>query len=185
MAGRKSVPARARKTSSAFGGINVRLPATAPGQRIGLLGGSFNPAHEGHRNISLEAIKRLELDRVWWLVSPGNPLKEHDDLAPFGDRVEQARKVSGHRRIIVTDFEAQLPTPYTAATVTFLNSRLNHVNFVWLMGADNLVQIHLWKNWRRIFDSVPVAVIDRPGYRHRAQASVAAQGYIRAGQSGP
>jgi len=94
--------------------------------------------------------------------------------------VAHAREVSGHRRIEVTDFEAQLPTPYTSATVTFLKARLKYVNFVWLMGADNLAQVHLWKNWRVIFDQVPVAVIDRPGYRHRAQASVAAQGYSRA-----
>ncbi len=177
MSRRGSGKIKAGRAPSSFGGIHVKLPTVAPGQRIGLLGGSFNPAHEGHRNISLAALKRLNLDCIWWIVSPGNPLKSHGDLASFDDRVEHARKVSEHGRILVTDFEASLPTPFTSSTLAFLNARHKNVNFIWLMGADNLAQIHLWKNWRSIFDQVPVAVFDRPGYRHRARASVAAQSY--------
>ena len=165
------------QTTSGFGRIHVKLPSSAPGQAIGLLGGSFNPAHEGHLNISRHAIKRLGLDQVWWLVSPGNPLKSHDDLASVDTRMNDARELIQNRRIQVTDFERHLPTPYTASTLEFLTSRLDLVNFVWLMGADNLAQIHLWKNWETIFNLTPIAVIDRPGFGMKARASLAAQKY--------
>ena len=171
---------KSRQTPSSFGGLNVKLPTVAPGQSIGLLGGSFNPAHEGHLNISQAALKRLNLDRVWWLVSPGNPLKSRDELMPLSDRVDGARLLAKNRRIVVTDFERELPTPYTASTLAFLTTRLAQVNFVWLMGADNLAQIHLWKNWQAIFNLVPVAILDRPGFRHKARASRAAQRFASA-----
>ena len=165
---------------SRHGGLNVKLPLVAPGQSVGLLGGSFNPAHEGHLSISRHALNRLNLDQVWWLVSPGNPLKSHDDLAHIDTRVKAATEVAHDRRIVVTDFERELPTPYTAATLKFLTSRLVGTNFVWLMGADNLAQIHLWQNWEMIFRLARIAVIDRPGYRMKARASRAALKYANA-----
>ena len=168
------------QTPSGSGGLHVKLPSSAPGQTIGLLGGSFNPAHEGHLNISRHAIKRLGLDQVWWLVSPGNPLKSHDDLASVDTRMNDARELIHNRRIQVTDFERHLRTPYTASTLEFLTSRLSQVKFVWLMGADNLAQIHLWKNWQTIFELTPIAVIGRPGFRMKARASQAAQKYSTA-----
>lgn len=152
----------------------TKLPLTAPGSRIGLLGGSFNPAHDGHRHISLVALARLNLDRVWWIVSPGNPLKSHQDLADQQTRLHLAAAVAHHPRIDVTGFEAQLGTAYTAETLAYLTKRLPDVNFVWLMGADNLAGLHRWRHWRRILATMPVAVLDRPGWRYRALASRAA-----------
>lgn len=147
---------------------------TAPGLRIGLLGGSFNPAHDGHRHISLEAMARLDLDRIWWVVSPGNPLKSHQDLADQDTRLHLATAVAHHPRIDVTGFETQLGTSYTAETLAFLSQRATGVKFVWLMGADNLANLHHWRHWRRILATLPVAVMDRPGWRYRALASRAA-----------
>lgn len=164
-----------RAPSPRHDGLHIKLPVTAPGQAIGLLGGSFNPVHEGHVNISRAALKRLGLDQLWWVMSPGNPLKSHDELLPLDERMAAARAMVTDRRIIVTDFERHLPTPYTASTLAFLTARQPRVHFVWLMGADNLAQIHLWKNWEQIFERAPVAVLDRPGYRHRAMAARAAQ----------
>ncbi len=152
----------------------LRLPLTTPGLRIGLLGGSFNPAHDGHRHISLEALARLNLDRVWWIVSPGNPLKGHQDLADLETRLHLAAAVAHHPRIDVTGFEAQLGTAYTAETLAYLTKRLPEVNFVWLMGADNLATLHRWRQWERILATMPVAVVDRPHWRYRALASRAA-----------
>ncbi len=150
------------------------LPLTAPGLRIGLLGGSFNPPHDGHRHISLEALARLNLDRVWWIVSPGNPLKSHADLANLETRLHLAAAVAHHPRIDVTGFESHLGTSYTAETLDFLTRRLPEVRFVWLMGADNLASLHRWRQWRRILATMPVAVLDRPHWRYRALASPAA-----------
>ncbi len=152
----------------------VRLPMTAPGLRVGLLGGSFNPPHDGHRHISLEALTRLNLDRVWWIVSPGNPLKDHADLDALVTRLHQAAAVAHHPRIDVTGFEARLGTSYTAETLAYLTKRLPGVQFVWLMGADNLASLHRWRQWRRILATMPVAVLDRPHWRYRALASRAA-----------
>lgn len=129
---------------------------------VGLLGGSFNPAHAGHRHISLHALKLLGLDAVWWMVSPQNPLKSRSDMAPLADRMDSAMKVGRHPKIFVTDIEQQLRTTYTADTLTALKKHFPRTNFVWLMGADNLQQVHLWQNWQRIFSLVPVAVLDRP-----------------------
>jgi nicotinate (nicotinamide) nucleotide adenylyltransferase len=133
-------------------------------RRIGLLGGSFNPAHEGHRYISIQALKRLRLHEVWWLVSPQNPLKRRDDMAPFASRLSAARRAAKHPRIRVTDVEKRLRTVYTADTLRVLLPRFPGCRFVWLMGADNLRQIWEWKDWLRIFTLVPIAVFARPTY---------------------
>lgn len=160
--------------------MDLRAPMAAPGMRIGLLGGSFNPAHAAHRQISLAALKRLGLDQVWWLVSAGNPLKDLSDLPPVSERVRHARAVANHPRIIVTGFDGGTGTPYTADLLAALVQRYPRVDFVWLMGADNLATVHRWKSWPKIFQLVPVAVLDRPGYRLKARASRAAHRFARA-----
>lgn len=157
-----------------FGSVRVRMPPAFPGERVGLLGGSFNPAHEGHLRLSQFALKRLGLSRVWWLVSPGNPLKQHDELQNQAHRMTLARRVASDRRIVITGFEAALPTPYTAATLAFLKARHPATRFVWLMGADSLVSFDRWRHWRTIFETMPIAVIDRPGWRLRGLSSKAA-----------
>lgn len=143
--------------------------------RVGLLGGSFNPAHDGHRFIALEALKRLGLDEVWWLVSPQNPLKSARDMAPQAQRADGARRVAAHPRIRVTTIESRLGTRFTADTLRVLRQRFPAVSFVWLMGADNLVQVHRWRQWSSIFRNHPVAVFDRSPYSYRALASKAAR----------
>ena len=158
----------------------VRTPLLGAGQRVGLLGGSFNPAHAGHRHISLWALKRLQLDWLWWIVSPGNPLKSKAGLAAFSERVAMARTVAAHPRIVVTGFEAALGSAYSTDTLTFLARRSMDARFVWLMGADNLAGFHHWKNWRDIFQCVPLAVVNRPGWRFKAMASEAAVRFAQA-----
>ena len=157
--------------------MTARLPRWSPGQRIGLLGGSFNPPHEGHLLISLYALKRLRLDRVWWVVTPGNPLKDNDGLPSLAMRIAEARALTKDPRIAVTGFEAEIGARYTADTVAYLRRRAPAVHFVWLMGADNLRQFHLWRRWRRLAERVPIAVVDRPGSTLRAVAAPAA-GYL-------
>lgn len=163
----------------------ARLAATlggrppVAGQRIGLLGGSFNPAHAGHRHVSLEALRRLGLDAVWWLVSPQNPLKPVAGMAPFAQRLAEARGVARHPRLRVTGIEALLGTRYTADTLTALTRRFRGVRFVWLMGADNLIQVSRWEAWTQIFHAVPVAVLARPTYSLRASSAKAAQRFRR------
>jgi nicotinate-nucleotide adenylyltransferase len=147
--------------------------------RIGLLGGSFNPPHAAHRMISLTALKRLALDQVWWMVSPGNPLKEHNGLATLAERIRLSREVSRHPRIKVTGFEAGLGTAYTAEVLRFLRRRFPRTQFVWLMGADNLASFHRWSEWRAIFGLMPIAAVDRPEWRRRALASPAANCFGR------
>ena len=147
--------------------------------KIGLLGGSFNPAHGGHRHISLAALKRLGLDRVWWLVSPQNPLKPAVGMAPLDERLNAARQVADDRRIIVSDIERSLGTRYTFDTLGALCSRHRGDRFVWLMGADNLVQISTWHRWPEIFKTVPVAVFNRPNYGYEALAGEAAWRFRR------
>jgi nicotinate-nucleotide adenylyltransferase len=142
--------------------------------RIGLLGGSFNPAHDAHRQISLIALKRLGLDRVWWLVSPSNPLKDTAKLPSLAQRVAGAKKIADHPRIDVTGYSGEGKSPYTVDLLTDLKRRYPNVNFVWLMGADNLAGFHRWHEWARIFTLLPIAVLDRPGYRLKARASQAA-----------
>jgi nicotinate-nucleotide adenylyltransferase len=155
------------------------LPLYTEGMRIGLLGGSFNPPHRAHRAISLFAIKRLKLDRVWWLVTPGNPLKDTGGLRELAERAEAARQMADDPRIDVSCLESVIGTRYTANTITYLRRRASGLRFVWIMGADNLAQFHRWQNWRRIATQVPIAVIDRPPQSFRALTAPAAQALAR------
>ncbi len=153
------------------------FPVATTGMVIGLLGGSFDPAHEGHAHITREALKRMSLDQVWWLVTPGNPLKDRQP-APLADRMARARAVlAGHPRVKVTALEQALGTRLTADTVQRLQTIYPGVRFVWLMGADNLVQFHKWGRWRDILRAVPVGVLARPGAGVAARLSVAAQSF--------
>lgn len=156
--------------------LRHQLPYAAPGQVIGLLGGSFDPAHEGHAHITREALKRFGLDRVWWMVSPGNPLKSRGPAA-LDMRLARARQVMQHPRVEVTDIEAQLGTRYTAQTLAKVQQLYPQVRFVWLMGADNMAQFHLWQDWRGIMQTVPIGVLARPGQRISARLSRAAALY--------
>ncbi|MDX3809323.1 nicotinate-nucleotide adenylyltransferase [Bosea thiooxidans] len=153
---------------------HLRLPPHAPGLCIGLFGGSFNPAHEGHRLASLTALRRLQLDRIWWLATPGNPLKDNTKLPPLTERIRHARSVANSARIHVTGIEARLRTRYTADTLRALKRRCPGVRFVWIMGSDNLASFHRWNEWRAIARMMPIAIIDRPGSTHSAMASPAA-----------
>jgi nicotinate-nucleotide adenylyltransferase len=155
------------------GGAALGLPLAGPGQRIGLLGGSFDPPHAGHVHITREALKRFRLDAVWWLVSPGNPLKAAGP-APLDQRMAAARGATRHPRVHVTDVEARIGTRYTAQTLAHLQRARPRLRFVWLMGADNLAQFHRWDRWEWIMRHVPVGVLARPGHRLPARASVAA-----------
>jgi nicotinate-nucleotide adenylyltransferase len=146
--------------------------------KTGLLGGSFNPAHGGHRRISIHAAAELGLDEVWWLVSPGNPLKPARDMAPLEMRFASARRASAGLPIRVTAIERELGTRYTVDTLRALRRRFPERQFVWLMGADNLSQFHSWRDWRGIAAMVPIAVVGRPGYDGAAQ-SARAMGWLR------
>jgi nicotinate-nucleotide adenylyltransferase len=139
--------------------------------RIGLLGGSFNPPHEGHALITRVALRRLQLDRVWWLVTPGNPLKSLDELAALQERLEEARRLDAGPRVVVTDIEARIGSRYTYETLAWIKRRAPSVHFVWIMGADNLRQFDRWRHWRLIADLVPIVVVDRPGSTLRAISS--------------
>lgn len=150
------------------------FPIATRGQRIGLLGGSFDPAHAGHAHITREALRRFGLDRIWWLVSPGNPLKAHGP-APMAERLARAKRVMPDPRVSLTGLEAELGTRYTAQTLARLGALYPGVRFVWLMGADNLVQFDRWENWREILHLVPVGVLARPGYRLAAAQARAAR----------
>lgn len=148
-----------------------------PGMSVGLMGGSFNPAHEGHLHVARMCLKALGLDRVWWLVSPQNPLKSDHDMAPLEKRMGDARALviaAGEKRIAVTDIEIRLHTRYTIDTVTALRKRHPGVNFVWLMGADNMLQFPHWARWRDIAATLPIAVYPRPGFTLKARLSPAA-----------
>jgi nicotinate-nucleotide adenylyltransferase len=155
------------------------IPPYTQGMRVGLLGGSFNPPHQAHRAISQFALKRLQLDRVWWLVTPGNPLKENGTLHEIGARMQAARDVAADPRIEVSCLESVIRTRYTIDTINILRRRFSGLRFVWIMGADNLAQFHRWQNWRRIAAEVPIAVIDRPPESFRALAAPAAQALAR------
>jgi nicotinate-nucleotide adenylyltransferase len=155
------------------------LPPNAPGMRIGLFGGTFDPPHLAHVSASLLAMKRLKLDRVWWLVTPGNPLKNTKGLAPLGDRIDAARKLTHHPRLDVTGIEAAINTRYTFDTIQWLIARCPRVRFVWIMGADNLRHFHRWQKWRQIASLVPIVVIDRLGPSLYAGASPAGQALSR------
>lgn len=143
--------------------LHAGLPPFAPGLRVGLFGGSFNPPHGGHRAASLLALRKLRLDCVWWLVSPGNPLKDKAELAPLGARLAAARRVANHPRIRISGIEAAIGTTYSFETIAWLKRRCPGVDFVWIMGADNLAGLKRWRRWRDLVSLVPIAVIDRPG----------------------
>ena len=155
------------------------FPKAFAGMRVGLLGGSFDPPHAGHVHITRQALRRFGLDRVWWLVSPGNPLKAKGP-APLGRRLAACREIMQHPKVEVTDLEARLGTTYTADTIEKLQSIYPKVNFVWLMGADNLASVHKWERWEWIFDNVPIGVTSRPGEHLKAGASMAAMKYAHA-----
>lgn len=146
------------------------------GPIIGLLGGSFDPPHLGHAHITREALKRFQLDQVWWLVSPANPLKARAP-APLGRRMAAARALIDHPRVKISDFEARAGTRFTADTLRALQARHPGTRFVWLMGADNLAQFHRWQDWRWIMENFPVGVLARPGDRISARTSPAANCY--------
>src|SRR4029453_541671 len=140
--------------------------------RIGLLGGSFNPAHRAHRRMSLAAMEALDLDEVWWLVSPGNPLKDKaSDMAPHTARLASARAMARRSRIKVSDFEVRNGTRYTVDTLDKLMRRFPKHRFIWLMGEDTVAQFHQWKSWRALARMVPIAVLSRPGYDDDARAA--------------
>ena len=156
----------------------AKAPFVRTGMRVGLMGGSFDPPHSGHVQISLEAIKRLKLDQLWWLVSPGNPLKEQGPW-PLERRLQQCAELVEHPKIKITALEEGLGSPYTAKTLEFLTRRFASVHFVWLMGADNMAGVHQWRDWHKIFAMVPVAVLDRPGQRYEVGSSIAAHLFAR------
>jgi nicotinate-nucleotide adenylyltransferase len=152
----------------------IRLPAHGPGLRIGLYGGSFHPAHAGHRHVSLLALRRLGLDRLWWIVTPGNPLKDRSGLPPACQRAAAAGALARHPRIDITCFEEAIGARYTVETLTYLAARCPTARFVWIMGADSLASFHRWRGWRTIASLMPMAVVDRPGWTLRSTHSPAA-----------
>lgn len=154
--------------------LRALLPLAIRGQRIGLMGGTFNPPHEGHLICALTALQRLKLDQLWWMVTPGNPLKDGDGLPALQSRMAASRRLARDPRIKVTGFEAALGSAYTYVTLHYLTQHLPGVHFVWVMGADNLAGFHRWQRWEEIARLVPIAVVDRPGWRLKAIASPAA-----------
>jgi nicotinate-nucleotide adenylyltransferase len=165
---------------SAAAGAWIRPPVPAADLRVGLLGGSFNPAHEGHLHVSEVALRALRLDQVWWLVSPQNPLKPAKGMAKLDVRLKTARALARDPRILITDIERPLGTRYTVDTLVKLKRRFPATHFVWLMGSDNLIQIPRWRDWKTIFALVPVAVVARPGTAVKALSGVAAQRFAAA-----
>lgn len=141
----------------------LKMPYVEKGMSVGLFGGSFNPPHQGHELVAEIALRRLGLNQLWWMVTPGNPLKNHNDLASLEERVELSRKIAPGPRVKVTAFEAAHNLHYTAQTLAFVKARNPGIHFVWIMGADNLRHFHKWQNWRKIARTFPIAVIDRPG----------------------
>lgn len=139
------------------------MPHVERGMVVGLFGGSFNPPHQGHVLVAEIALRRLGLDQLWWLVTPGNPLKNRRELAPLSERLASCETMASDPRIKVTAFEKTLGTSYTARTLDFIRARSPHVHFIWIMGADNLAGFHRWQRWQKIATTFPIAVIDRPG----------------------
>jgi len=158
--------------------MRSNLPFALPGQTIGLLGGSFDPPHAGHVHISKQAMRRFGLDRVWWLVSPGNPMKQ-DGPADFDRRMAACQALVRHPRVVVSDLEARLGTRYTAETLAQILPIYPGVRFVWLMGADNLSQFHKWDRWRQIINTVPIGILARPENVIRGGLSPTARTYAR------
>jgi nicotinate-nucleotide adenylyltransferase len=157
----------------------IALPPHAAGMRIGLYGGSFNPPHAAHLMVSKSALRRLGLDRVWWLVTPGNPLKPSRDLRPLNERLALAADIIDDSRIVATGIEADLGTHFTVDTISALQARCPNTRFVWLMGADNLAQFSRWRDWQGIAARLPIAVIDRPGFTNTALRGKAALALAR------
>jgi len=160
--------------------IRFPTPIASPGMRIGLFGGSFNPPHEAHRAASMLALKRLNLDRIWWLVTPGNPLKKNSALPQLEKRIAAAREVASSPLIEVTGLEAELGTRFSYDTVTRLRQRMPGVHFVFVIGADNLAQFHRWERWRELAGQIPIAVIDRPEFELSSLAAPAAVALTKA-----
>lgn len=158
----------------------LRSEALAPGMRVGLFGGSFNPVHDGHLHVAREARRRLGLDRVWWMVSPQNPLKDSVETDAYWRRMAAVWEAADAPGYVVSDVERRLGTAYTSATVAALVARHPGVRFVWIMGADNLAGFHRWRGWTRIMETVPVAVVARPGDALRARLGPAARRYATA-----
>ncbi len=157
----------------------MRLPPHAPGMRIGLFGGTFNPPHAGHALVCAIAIRRLRLDRLWLMVSPGNPLKSVENLPSLPERMAAARKLTRDPRVIVTGFEAELGARYSYQTVEHLRRACPGVKFVWIMGADNLAAFFRWRRWREIARKMPILVVDRPGSTHLAVHGLASAWFER------
>jgi nicotinate-nucleotide adenylyltransferase len=155
-------------------------PVFGQGQRIGLFGGSFNPAHHGHYMVALYALKRLELDWVWWLVSPQNPLKDPSETGEYAARLAYTRTIARHPRFIVTDIEKKTQSRTTAQTLRSLKPLLGRGHFVWIMGADSFAGLHLWHDWLEIAQTLPLAVLARPGYSLRALGGPAATRFSEA-----
>ncbi len=152
----------------------LKLPPHGSGQRIGLFGGSFNPAHRGHYMVALYALKHLQLDWVWWLVSPQNPLKDPAIIDEYDKRLAYTKRIANHPRFVVTDIEQQMHTRYTEETLQRLKQLSRDTKFVWIMGADSLASLHRWHHWQNIVNTVPLAVLARPGYSIKALRSPAA-----------
>jgi nicotinate-nucleotide adenylyltransferase len=163
----------------------LRLPPVGSGQRIGLFGGSFNPAHRGHYMVALYAMKQLKLDWVWWLVSPQNPMKDPSIIDEYGKRLAYTRRIAKHPRFIVTDVEDQMHTRYTEETLRRLIAVSGDSKFVWIMGADSLASLHRWHHWLDIADMVPLAVLARPGYSIKALRGIAASRFASTRMSTP
>jgi nicotinate-nucleotide adenylyltransferase len=155
----------------------LKLPPFGDGQRIGLFGGSFNPAHKGHVMVATYALKVLDLDWIWWIVSPQNPLKDPGETGEYDKRLAYTKEIAHHPRFVVTDIERQLGAKYTAETLRHLRPAMARADFVWIMGADSLANLHRWRNWIEIAEALPLAVLARPGYSIRALGSYAALRY--------
>ena len=153
----------------------LRMPHVEKGMQVGLFGGSFNPPHAGHALVAEIALRRLALDQLWWMVTPGNPLKSARELAPLGERLSLSEKIAEDPRIIVTAFEAALHVRFTADTLALVRMKNPGVEFVWIMGADSLRDFHRWQRWREIMLTFPIAVIDRPGATLSFLSSVVAK----------
>jgi nicotinate-nucleotide adenylyltransferase len=159
----------------------LSMPHVEPGMTVGLFGGSFNPPHDGHALVAEIAFRRLALDQLWWMVTPGNPLKSRRELAPLSERIALSEALTDNPRIRVTAFEAMLgPSAYTADVLAAVKQRNPGIRFVWIMGADNLKGFHRWQNWKRIAATFPIAVIDRPGATLSYLSSPMARCFTRA-----
>lgn len=166
-----------------FEGISprhLRMPYVEEGMAVGLFGGSFNPPHRGHLLVAELALKRLQLDQLWWIITPGNPLKSGKELSPLADRLTLSEKVARDRRMKITAFEAAHDLRYTADTLALVREKNPGVDFVWVMGADSLRDFHLWERWREIVETLPIAVIDRPGATLSATSAVMARTFDQA-----